>query len=183
MAAAGFFAAQRRPCHQAADRDQRRNATAIGTERRVPFIEGLDRRFLGQTYGETPGTPFLDRLRDESLSFENFFSNGVETSRGLFATFCSYYPRHGAAAMTTRSANDYAELVVVARDDGQRRLPLLAITQAPGIRARETLEPGPLRGDDDGDADREQHDPRPRHGFSVARRRRESVVEMLRFYT
>ena len=72
------------------------------------FIEGPDRRFLGRTYGEVPGTPFLDRLRGESLYFENFFSNGVQTSRGLFATFCSYYPRHGAAAMKTRYAHDYA---------------------------------------------------------------------------
>jgi phosphoglycerol transferase MdoB-like AlkP superfamily enzyme len=72
------------------------------------FIEGLDRRFVGRTYGEIPGTPFLDRLREESLYFENFFSNGVQTSRGLFATFCSYYPRHGAAAMKTRYAHDYA---------------------------------------------------------------------------
>jgi phosphoglycerol transferase MdoB-like AlkP superfamily enzyme len=72
------------------------------------FIEGLDRRFLDRTYGEIPGTPFLDRLREESLYFENFFSNGVQTSRGLFATYCSYYPRHGAAAMKTRYAHDYA---------------------------------------------------------------------------
>lgn len=72
------------------------------------FIEGLDRRFLGRTYDGTPGTPFLDRLKEESLYFENVFSNGVQTSRGLFATFCSYYPRHGAAAMKTRYAQDYA---------------------------------------------------------------------------
>src|SRR2546426_4810136 len=38
---------------------------------------------------------FLDRLKDESLYFANFFSNGVATTRGLFSTFCSYYPRQG----------------------------------------------------------------------------------------
>ncbi|MGD9725915.1 MAG: LTA synthase family protein, partial [Nitrospiraceae bacterium] len=84
------------------------------------FIEGLDRRFLGRTYGDTPGTPFLDRLKSESLYFENFFSNGVQTSRGLFATLCSYYPRHGAAAMKTRYAYDYACLPSLLQRHGYR---------------------------------------------------------------
>ncbi len=71
------------------------------------FLEGLDRRYLGQTYGEVKGTPFLDRLKDDSVYFQHFFSNGVQTSRGLFATLCSTFPRLGAAAMKTRYAHDY----------------------------------------------------------------------------
>jgi len=71
------------------------------------FLEGLDRRYLGQRYGEIQGTPFLDRLKQDSVYFENFFSNGVQTSRGLFATLCSAFPRQGAAAMKTRYAHDY----------------------------------------------------------------------------
>ncbi|QOJ36633.1 MAG: LTA synthase family protein [Nitrospira sp.] len=71
------------------------------------LLEGLDRRYLGQSYDGIQGTPFLDRLRADSIYFENFFSNGVQTSRGLFATLCSAYPRHGAAAMKTRYAHDY----------------------------------------------------------------------------
>ena len=59
------------------------------------------------------------------------------------------------------------ELVVVRRHDAQLRLPLLAFAQPAGVCARETLEPGPLRGDDDTNADREQHDPRPTHNPSV----------------
>jgi phosphoglycerol transferase MdoB-like AlkP superfamily enzyme len=73
----------------------------------ILFLEGLDRRYLGQTYGGLRGTPFLDRLKDDSVYFSNFFSNGVQTSRGLFATLCSTYPRHGASAMKTRYAHDY----------------------------------------------------------------------------
>lgn len=73
----------------------------------ILFLEGLDRRYLGQTYGNVRGTPFLDRLKDDSVYFSNFFSNGVQTSRGLFATLCSTYPRHGASAMKTRYAHDY----------------------------------------------------------------------------
>jgi hypothetical protein len=42
MAAAAFFAAKGGPCHQSADRDERRNATAIVTQRRVPLIERLN---------------------------------------------------------------------------------------------------------------------------------------------
>jgi phosphoglycerol transferase MdoB-like AlkP superfamily enzyme len=53
------------------------------------------------------GTPFLDRLKNDSVYFQHFFSNGVQTSRGLFATLCSTFPRHGAAAMKTRYAHDY----------------------------------------------------------------------------
>jgi len=71
------------------------------------FLEGLDRRYLEQTYGDVKGTPFLDRLKDDSVYFQNFFSNGVQTSRGLFATLCSTFPRLGAAAMKTRYAHDY----------------------------------------------------------------------------
>ncbi|MBS0171408.1 MAG: LTA synthase family protein [Nitrospira sp.] len=71
------------------------------------FLEGLDRRYLGQTYGDVKGTPFLDRLKDDSVYFQHFFSNGVQTSRGLFSTLCSTFPRHGAAAMKTRYAHDY----------------------------------------------------------------------------
>lgn len=73
----------------------------------ILFLEGLDRRYLGQTYGDVRGTPFLDRLKDDSVYFANFFSNGVQTSRGLFATLCSTYPRHGASAMKTRYAHEY----------------------------------------------------------------------------
>ena len=73
----------------------------------ILFLEGLDRRYLNQTYGDVRGTPFLDRLKEDSVYFSNFFSNGVQTSRGLFATFCSTYPRHGASAMKTRYAHDY----------------------------------------------------------------------------
>ncbi len=73
----------------------------------ILFLEGLDRRYLGQTYGEVRGTPFLDRLKEDSVYFSNFFSNGVQTSRGLFATLCSTHPRHGASAMKTRYAHDY----------------------------------------------------------------------------
>jgi phosphoglycerol transferase MdoB-like AlkP superfamily enzyme len=85
--------------------------TGTGSPRRVNvlliFIEGLDRRFLGSVRQGVAVTPFLDRLKKESVYFEHFFSNGVQTSRGLLATLCSTFPRDGAAAMKTRYAHDY----------------------------------------------------------------------------
>jgi phosphoglycerol transferase MdoB-like AlkP superfamily enzyme len=84
------------------------------------FVEGLDRRFLMKTVAGVRVTPFLDRLRDDSLYFEHFFANGVQTARGLFATLCSYYPRQGTAAMKTRYMHDYACLPSLLRERGYR---------------------------------------------------------------
>ena len=84
------------------------------------FIEGLDRRYLGRTAQGHRVTPFMDRLRDESVYFEHFFSNGTQTSRGMFASLCSYYPRQGTAAMKTRYAQDYLCLPSLLRKHGYR---------------------------------------------------------------
>src|SRR2546426_7543065 len=96
----------------------------------VIFVEGLDRRYVGRTVqatgarsGSSAGialTPFLDRLKRDSLFYENFFTNGVQTSRGLFATFCSAYPRYGTAVIKTRFMNDFLCLPSVLRDRGYR---------------------------------------------------------------
>jgi len=86
-------------------------ATGTALERRpnvlLLFIEALDRRFLGRTYDGMRGTPFLDRLHNDSVYFENFFSNGSQTFHGLFSSFCSAMPRQGTAATKARFANDY----------------------------------------------------------------------------
>jgi len=115
----------------------------------VLFIEGLDRRFLGRTLvlgsgsgkestllpdafsaQSPPGlgsggqaislTPFLDRLKDRSLYFENFFSNGAQTHHGMFSTFCSYYARYGRAAIKALYTYDYMCLPTVLRRAGYR---------------------------------------------------------------
>src|SRR5919204_1339968 len=65
------------------------------------FVEGLDRRFLDQTVRGVRVTPFLDRLRGESVYFEHFFANGGSTFHGLFPSFCSELPRLGFAAIPT----------------------------------------------------------------------------------
>lgn len=97
------------------------------------FVEGLDRRYLGRTYSlsgsleqgiptssEIALTPFLDGLRGESLYFSHFFSNGVQTLRGLFSTLCSAWPRQGTAVIKTRRTHDVLCLPSVLRQGGYR---------------------------------------------------------------
>lgn len=114
------------------------------------FVEGLDRRFLGlrvsvdrdsedddpiltQAQANTGGhsqietpiegiqvTPFLDSLKLESVYFENFYSNGAKTSRGLFATLCSSYPSRGWSVMKTRYTFDYLCFPSLLRRAGYR---------------------------------------------------------------
>jgi len=84
------------------------------------LVEGLDRRFLNQEMRGIPVTPFLDTLQRHSFYFENFYSNGTQTARGLFASFCSYYPRQGQAAMKTRYAYDYPCLPAFLKNHGYR---------------------------------------------------------------
>ena len=86
----------------------------------VIFVEALDRRYLNKTVGGIRVTPFLDHLRNDSVYFEHFFSNGVQTARGLFSSLCSYYPRQGTAAMKTHYLHDYACLPSLLRERGYR---------------------------------------------------------------
>lgn len=118
------------------------------------FVEGLDRRYLDRTI-DIPGqpeskpslsstapsgrsirlTPFLDRLKNDSLYFENFFSNGVATTRGLFSTLCSSYPRHGTAVIKTRYEHDYLCLPALLRRGGFITEMVVSLdSDIPGIR-------------------------------------------------
>src|SRR4030095_8581383 len=71
------------------------------------FVEALDRRHLRATEAGVRVTPFLDRLMEDSVTFDQFLSNGAQTYHGLFAALCSSLPRHGVAAIKARHANDY----------------------------------------------------------------------------
>ena len=84
------------------------------------FVEGLDRRYLGRTVASIRLTPFLDRLKDESWYFKNFFTNGVQTAHGLFPSFCSYYATQGPSAMKTRYTHDYLCLPTLLSRAGYR---------------------------------------------------------------
>jgi phosphoglycerol transferase MdoB-like AlkP superfamily enzyme len=84
------------------------------------FVEALDRRYLRRTELGVRVTPFLDRLAEDSIAFDQFFSNGVQTFHGLFASFCSALPRHGAAAVKARHANEFLCLPSLLRRAGYR---------------------------------------------------------------
>ena len=84
------------------------------------FIEALDRRFLGRTIAGRRVTPFLDTLLADSVTFEQFHSNGAQTFHGLFASLCSGLPRQGVAATKARYANDYLCLPTLLARGGYR---------------------------------------------------------------
>lgn len=115
------------------------------------FVEGLDRRYLGRSHpisspSLTAGpqsstthavhlTPFLDRLKEESLYFSHFFSNGVQTTRGLFSTFCSTVPRQGTAVIKTRNTHNYLCLPSLLGKAGYRTEMVVGLDQdLPGLK-------------------------------------------------
>lgn len=84
------------------------------------FVEALDRRYLRRAEAGVRVTPFLDRLMEDSVTFDQFFSNGAQTYHGLFAALCSSLPRHGIAAIKARYANDYLCLPSLLQRAGYR---------------------------------------------------------------
>ena len=86
----------------------------------VIFVEGLDRRFLGRTVRGIRVTPFLDRLRGETVYFEHFFSNGSSTFHGLFASLCSALPRFGLSPIRTHYGSDFLCLPEALKRGGYR---------------------------------------------------------------
>lgn len=114
----------------------------------VLLVEGLDRRFLGKILSLTneaqegtnlPSrislTPFLDSLRQDSVYFEHFFSNGVQTTRGLLATLCSVFPRQGTAVIKTRNMHEYLCFPSVLQKAGYRTEMMMGLdSDIPGSR-------------------------------------------------
>lgn len=84
------------------------------------FVEALDRRYLHRVEAGVRVTPFLDRLMEESVTFEQFVSNGAQTYHGLHAALCSSLPRHGTAAIKARYAHDFLCLPSLLRSAGYR---------------------------------------------------------------
>ncbi|MDR4459642.1 MAG: sulfatase-like hydrolase/transferase [Nitrospirales bacterium] len=112
------------------------------------LVEGLDRRFLGKILSlSNPAqegtnlpsrislTPFLDSLRQDSVYFEHFFSNGVQTTRGLLATLCSVFPRQGTAVIKSRNTHEYLCFPSVLQKAGYRTEMMMGLdSDIPGSR-------------------------------------------------
>lgn len=80
-------------------------------------------------------TPFLDHLKTDSVYFEHFFSNGVQTTRGIFATFCSAFPRQGTAVIKTRQTHDYLCLPSLLQKAGyQTEMAVGLSSDLPGVQ-------------------------------------------------
>ena len=93
------------------------------------FIEALDRRFLGRTIAGRRVTPFLDALFADSVTFEQFHTNGAQTFHGIFASLCSSLPRQGVAATKARYANDYLCLPSLLARGGYRTRMVLGLNR------------------------------------------------------
>lgn len=99
--AAGYrYAASRRGLLLKEPADTLTNAAANATPRRNVVLVLMEsfRAYESGTYGARPSfTPFLDRLAEESLVFENFYANGVQTVRGEFSLLASQYDHLGGS--------------------------------------------------------------------------------------
>lgn len=79
--------------------DLRRRIDNPGPERRLNvvliMVESLSADFMGHFSTEHGWTPHLDRLAEQSLSFEDFYATGTRTDRGLEAVTLSVPPTPG----------------------------------------------------------------------------------------
>lgn len=62
-------------------------------------VESLGAKFIAPLGGQTSTTPFLNQLSEESLFFENLYSTGTRTVRGLEAINLSIPPTPGYAVV------------------------------------------------------------------------------------
>ena len=97
----------------------------------VILIEGLDRRFLNRTISPATAaevkaaagisvTPFMDRLKTDSVYFENFFANSTQTFHGMAVTLCSDAPRFGQSSIQALFTHDYLCLPSILKKAGYR---------------------------------------------------------------
>ena len=63
-------------------------------------------------------TPYLDSLSDNSVFFDNFYSAGVHTSNGIYASLCGYPIVPGAHPMQRRPIEKYDNLPMVLKENG-----------------------------------------------------------------
>jgi phosphoglycerol transferase MdoB-like AlkP superfamily enzyme len=62
-------------------------------------VESLGAKFIAPLGGQKDTTPFLNKLADESIFFENLYANGTRTVRGLEALNLSIPPTPGYAVV------------------------------------------------------------------------------------
>lgn len=86
------------------------------------FMESMSAEFM-QAYGQKERlTPFLDSLFHQSLSYTNFYSAGIHTNHGLYATLYSYPALMYRNLMKGSHIPIYSGLPTVLQEAGYRNL-------------------------------------------------------------
>lgn len=95
-----------------------------------PYTKECCSYFHGIDVGQLDGafriyqklTPFLDSLYLESLSFDHFYSAGIHTNHGMYATLYSFPAIMKRNAMKGAVVPVYSGLPTVLKDNGYRNL-------------------------------------------------------------
>ena len=97
---------------------------AVPTQKNVVliFMESMSANLM-EHFGSTKKlTPFLDSLYLESLSFDHFYSAGIHTNHGMYATLYSFPAIMKRNAMKGAVVPVYSGLPTVLKDNGYRNL-------------------------------------------------------------
>lgn len=97
---------------------------AVPTQKNVVliFMESMSANLM-EHFGSTRKlTPFLDSLYLESLSFDHFYSAGIHTNHGMYATLYSFPAIMKRNAMKGAVVPVYSGLPTVLKDNGYRNL-------------------------------------------------------------
>lgn len=65
----------------------------------IILVESLGAKFIGSLKGQSNTTPYLNKLSDQSIFFENLYATGTRTVRGLEAVNLSIPPTPGYAVV------------------------------------------------------------------------------------
>jgi phosphoglycerol transferase MdoB-like AlkP superfamily enzyme len=84
----------------------------------VVMLESFSAEYIDKVENGQPVTPFFNRLKDEGLYVNNFFSASVETSKGQFATLCSVYPSYRTNVFTSYPDNNFHCLSHILQERG-----------------------------------------------------------------
>lgn len=86
------------------------------------FMESMSANLMKRFGQEKKLTPFLDSLYQQSLSFPNFFSAGIHTNHGMYATLYSFPSIMKRNAMKGSIIPVYSGLPTVLQDNGYRTM-------------------------------------------------------------
>lgn len=97
---------------------------AVPTRKNVVliFMESMSARLMAHFGSAKKLTPFLDSLYRESLCFDRFYSAGIHTNHGVYATLYSFPAILKRNAMKGSAVPVYSGLPTVLKDNGYRNL-------------------------------------------------------------